>query len=66
MDSGTMESFISMMKIIACLISLCHHLMIKHKVTKKGEFHVKRNNGIKADLHYLPPKPNKINIPISV
>lgn len=53
--SKTTGSLISMMKIIACLISLCHHLMTKNKSMKKGG-----NNDTKADLHPLPPKSSKI------
>lgn len=60
MDSGTAGSLLSMMKIIACLISLCHHLMIKSKITKEGEFSGEGNNNAKADLCHLPPKPTKI------
>ena len=60
MDSGTTGSLLSMMKIIACLISLCHHLMTKSKITKEGEFSVGGNNDTEADLCHLPPKPTKI------
>lgn len=60
MGSGNTGSLISMMKIIACLISLCHHLMTKKKMTKEGEFSLGGNNDTKADLYHLPPKTNKI------
>lgn len=60
MGSGTTASLMSMMKITACLISLCHCLMTKNKITKQGEFTVGGNDDTKADLYLLPPKPNKI------
>lgn len=34
----------SMMKIRGCLMNLCHLLMTKNKITKKGALHVGRNN----------------------
>jgi hypothetical protein len=38
--------FVSMMKITACLISLCHPLMTKNKTTeKKEQFSVGGDNG---------------------
>lgn len=51
MGSRTIRSLVSMMKITAFLISLSYHLMTKSKITKKGEFNVEENNGIKAGLH---------------
>lgn len=56
--SKTTGSLVSVMKIIAYLISLCHHLMTKNKIMKTGG-----NNDTKGDLHPPPPKPSKIYQP---